>query len=348
MENHLIQAKFYQKSSDNAVDCRLCNHFCHILPDNVGICTARKNIGGELYSLVYGRPAAINIDPIEKKPLYHFLPGSSAFSVGTLGCNFRCANCHNYEITQSKLDKTKLPFVAPEEIIAGAERAQCQSIAYTYNEPTIFTEYALDIMKLARAEKLKNIWVSNGFMSPDCLEAIIPYLDAANIDLKSMADPFYNKVCHARVEPILENLKRIASESAARDSDGAGKKGVHLEITTLVIPTLSDNLAMLKKIAEFIAKELGKDTPWHLSRFSPEISWKLKELPETSREILAEAYKIGKEAGLNFVYASGYKDNTYCPNCGELAIERIYYQVKRFDQNGKCLKCGEQIFTNNQ
>jgi pyruvate formate lyase activating enzyme len=331
MESKLFPAKFYQKSLDQAVDCRLCHHFCHILPDNIGICTARKNIAGELYSLVYGRPAAMNIDPIEKKPLYHFLPGSSAFSLGTLGCNFRCANCHNYEITQSKLEKTNLPFVAPEEIIAGAERGQCRSIAYTYNEPTIFAEYALDIMKLARKKKIKNVWVSNGFMSKDCLDEIVPNLDAANIDLKSMDDFFYNKVCHAKSEPILENLKILH------------RAGVHLEITTLVIPTLSDNLAMLKKIAEFIANELDKDTPWHLSRFVPGISWRLKELPETSREVLAKAYEIGKQAGLKFVYASGYKDNTYCPACGELAIERIYYQIKRFDKKGNCRKCGEQL-----
>ncbi|HTX87183.1 MAG TPA: AmmeMemoRadiSam system radical SAM enzyme, partial [Candidatus Nanoarchaeia archaeon] len=165
----------------------------------------------------------------------------------------------------------------------------------------------------------------------DCLDAIIPYLDAANIDLKSMEDPFYNKVCHARVEPILENLRILRNA------------GVHLEITTLVIPTLSDNLIMLEKVAEFIANDLGKDTPWHLSRFAPEISWKLKELPETSREILAKAYEIGKDAGLNFVYASGYQDNTYCPDCGELLIERIYYRVKKFDKEGKCPRCGKRL-----
>jgi len=330
MEN-LFQAKFYLKAENNIVDCRLCNHFCHILPNNVGICTARKNINGELYSLSYGRPAALNIDPIEKKPLYHFLPGSTAFSLGTLGCNFRCANCHNYEITQSQLDKSKLPFVSPAEIIKGAERGQCRSVAYTYNEPTIFAEYALEIMKLARAAKLKNVWVSNGFMSRECLDEIIPYLDAINVDLKSRDDSFYNKVCHARVEPILENLRALHNA------------GVHLEITTLVIPTLSDKLEMLKKIAEFIAGELSNDVPWHLSRFSPEISWRLKELPETSRKILEQAHQTGKEAGLKFVYASGYQDNTYCPNCGELAIERIYYQVKRFDKNGRCRKCGEGL-----
>jgi pyruvate formate lyase activating enzyme len=331
MKDSLFEAKFYKKKEDGAVECRLCHHFCHLLPGNAGICTARKNINGELYSLVYGRPAALNIDPIEKKPLYHFLPGSTAFSLGTLGCNFRCANCHNYEITQSKIEREKMPFVTPEEIVAKAERGGCQSIAYTYNEPTIFTEYALDIMKLARKKKIKNVWVSNGFMSGDCLEAIIPYLDAINVDLKSMDDSFYNKVCQARVEPVLENLKKL------------NQAEICLEITTLVIPTLSDNLEMLKKIAEFIAKELGKDTPWHLSRFAPEISWRLKELPATGREILEQAYLIGKNAGLNYVYAGGSYENTYCPNCGDLNIERIYYQVRRFDDNGRCRKCGENL-----
>lgn len=331
MEKDFSKAKFYQPGADGAVDCRLCHHFCHILEGNVGICTARKNSHGELYSLVYGRPAAMNIDPIEKKPLYHFLPGSTAFSLGTLGCNFRCANCHNYEITQSNLEKNRPPFIPPAEIIEGAERGKCRSIAYTYNEPTIFAEYALDIMKLARQRKIKNVWVSNGFMSGDCLEAIIPYLDAINVDLKSAEDSFYAKVCRAQVGPVLENLKKFK------------QAGVHLEITTLVIPTLSDDLAMIKKIADFIAKELGEDVPWHLSRFAQEISWKLKELPETSREILEKSYQIGKEAGLKYVYASGYKDNTYCPVCGEPVIERICYNVRRLDINGRCRKCGEQI-----
>ncbi|MDO8668132.1 MAG: AmmeMemoRadiSam system radical SAM enzyme [bacterium] len=378
------EAQFYKKSANQTVACELCNHFCHIKNNAVGICGVRKNLDGKLISLVYGYPAAINIDPIEKKPLFHFLPGSKTFSLGTLGCNFKCANCQNWGISQAKaIDSLSFPrrqpvfffcaevsteeqsrqdereknnkfwipayagmtnkkiqsqtkeIIQPSYIVERALKSGCRSIAYTYNEPTVFAEYALDIMKLAKKNNLKNIWVSNGYMSKSCLEAIIPYLDAINVDLKSMDENFYRKNCGAKLKPILKNLMAIK------------KSGVHLEITTLIIPKLSDDPARLKKIAKFIVHELGAEVPWHLSRFSPDVSWKLKNTPATPEKTILEAYELGKKAGLKYVYVGNVhsidKENTYCPNCGQLAIKRVGYHITRHDDNGHCPKCGYDL-----
>lgn len=333
-----METKFYKQLSGNAVQCQLCNHFCVIKDGNVGICRARKNENGRLISLVYGRPVALNIDPVEKKPLFHFMPGTMTYSLGTLGCNFRCANCQNWDISQEREIEKKVSHidcVDPENIIEEAVDNECQSISYTYNEPTIFAEYALDIMKIARDNDIKNIWVSNGFMSEECLNAIIPFIDAANIDLKSMDDEFYKNVCSARLKPVLENLKIIK------------QAGIHLEITTLIIPTLSDGEDMLAEIADFIASELDADVPWHLSKFSPEISWKLKNLPPTNDYLIYQGYEIGKDAGLKYIYTGNMpgdqKENTYCPKCGELAIRRFGYQIERLDNDGRCAECDKNL-----
>lgn len=335
---NMHEAKFYKKLNNNIVQCQLCSHFCAIKNGNVGICRTRKNKDGKLYSLVYGYPIATNIDPIEKKPLYHFQPGSLSYSLGVLGCNFRCANCQNWDISQATDIENKvknIDFVEPEKIVEEAIGNDCKSIAYTYTEPTIFTEYALDIMKLARENNIKNIWVSNGFMSKQCLDAILPYLDAINVDLKSIEDEFYKNICHARVKPILENLKTIKQE------------GVHLEITTLIIPSLSSNEEMLEKIADFIAAELDIDVPWHLSKFSPEISWKLKDLPATGDDLIYRAYEIGKDTGLKYVYVGNIpgdqKENTYCSKCNELAVRRMGYYIERLDNKGRCAACDKNL-----
>jgi len=332
------EAQFYKTLTNNEVQCRLCNHFCRLREGQIGLCRTRKNKDGRLYSLVYGYPAVLNVDPIEKKPFFHFLPGSLTYSLGTLGCNFVCRNCQNWDISQAKNIETKLKqidFWLPEKIVENALGDGCQSIAYTYNEPTVFAEYALDIMRLAHKNGLKNIWVSNGFMSAEALNSILPYLDAINVDLKSMDENFYRENCGGHLKPILENLKLIKQEQ------------VHLEITTLVIPTLSDDLEMLQKLANFIVSELDTDTPWHISRFSPEISWQLKNLPTTGDDILYEAYEIGKEAGLKYVYLGNVpgdqKENTYCPQCGELAIRRLGYHIERLDNNGHCSYCDRSL-----
>ena len=331
-------ANFYKKLGSQAVQCQLCHHFCLIKNNEVGICRVRKNQTGQLFSLVYGYPAAINLDPIEKKPLYHFQPASFSYSLGTYGCNFRCDNCQNWDISQNqKIEKlvNQLTFYSPETIVEQAKLNDCSSISYTYNEPTIFTEYALEIMKLARGQNLKNVWVSNGFMSKDCLTATAPLLDAINVDLKSMDQDFYQKNCGARLEPVLENLKAIKTA------------GIHLEITTLVIPTLTDELEMIKRIADFIVNELASDVPWHLSRFSAAISWKLKKLPDTPAENLFSFYEIGKAAGLKYIYLGNLpgqeKTDTYCPKCSQLAISRLGYEISRQDHHGRCANCDTSL-----
>ncbi|MFA6594366.1 MAG: AmmeMemoRadiSam system radical SAM enzyme [Candidatus Buchananbacteria bacterium] len=289
----LKEAQFYEILDAGRVKCRLCCHYCIIAPDRFGHCGVRRNIDGRLYTYTYGRPVAVNIDPIEKKPLRQFLPGTMTYSLGTFGCNFHCANCQNYDISQvGGAEETLLvpPLIAPEQIVTQAIENNCPSISYTYSEPTIFAEYALDIMKLARERGLKNIWVSNGFMSPECRREIVPYLDAANIDLKSFDPEFYLKVCQAKLEPVLENLQAVKAA------------GVHLEITTLIVPTLSDEERMLKDLAGFIVQELGAETPWHLLRFSPEAAWKLKQLPATAQEAIAKAKNLGVLAGLKNIY----------------------------------------------
>ncbi len=339
----MYQAQFYKKLDHQIVACQLCHHNCLIKNNSAGICSVRKNVNGQLFSLVYGYPAAINVDPIEKKPLFHFLPGSLTYSIGTLGCNFRCANCQNWSLSQV-FDITPLTplvrggdltWVEPEKIVEQALGSECQSIAYTYNEPTVFAEYALDIMKLARKNKLKNVWVSNGYLGDDCLKAILPYLDAINVDLKSMDANFYKTNCGARLEPILKNLLAIK------------KAGAHLEITTLIIPRLSDDLTRLKRAAEFIVNDLGEDVPWHLSKFSPEISWKLKKSPATPEAVIFQAYEIGKAAGLKYIYLGNVpgdeRENTYCPACGELAIRRFGYEIARLDHRGRCAHCDKNL-----
>jgi len=320
------------------VACELCHQSCFIKNNSTGICEVRKNINGELFSLCYGYPVALNVDPIEKKPLFHFQPGSLSYSIGTLGCNFKCANCQNWNISQALSIEQKIKninLLEPDKIVSDALVNDCSSISYTYNEPTIFTEYALEIMELAKQNNLKNIWVSNGYMSELCLKVIIPHLDAINVDLKSMNHEFYKTNCSAKLEPVLKNLTTFK------------KAGVHLEITTLIIPGLSDDYEMLKSLAEFIAKELGVDTPWHISKFSPAISWKLKKIPATPEKTIFEACDIGKNAGLKYIYSGNIlgdeRENTYCPACGELAISRFGYEIERLDHRGRCARCDKNL-----
>ncbi len=381
------EALLYKKLDNNAVRCQTCGHECAIAQGRTGVCGVRQNIKGKLYLLAFGQAAAINVDPIEKKPLFHFLPGSKAFSFGTLGCNFQCLNCHNYDISQMyaplevlgrKIEnfsapenkvKTKTIHISendpinksgrlltgygykgrvaaykeldwgyqaePQDLVEQAMANKCESIAYTYNEPTIFLEYALETMKLARRAGLKNVWVSNGYMSRKTLDLVIPCLDAINVDIKSFDEPFYQKNCGAKLAPVLENCKRLV------------KQGVWLEITTLVIPTLSDNEAMLGAVARFIRQELGDFVPWHVSAFSGAISWKLQHLPDTSVLTIKRTYEIGKKEGLKYVYAGNVWDdnleNTYCPKCGAVVVERQGYAVKQHDKNGVCPACKEKI-----
>jgi pyruvate formate lyase activating enzyme len=333
------ESYLYKKLEDKKVQCQTCAQRCFILPEKFGVCGVRKNINGKLYALNYGKAISESIDPIEKKPLFHYLPGTHTLSLATVGCNLRCGNCQNWQISQlTKIDKKLLNIgqnLSSEEIVTNTIKNKCPSISYTYTEPTIFLEYALDIMKLAKEKGIKNIWVTNGFMSEETLELIKPYLNAVNVDLKSFDDEFYRINCGARIEPILNNLKIMK------------KNKVWIEITTLIIPGLSSNEKMLSNVAEFIFKDLGNETPWHISAFSGEISYKMQDISDTPIEDINKAYQIGKKAGLKYVYtgnvSGGYKENTYCPKCNELAIERIGFYIKRFDENGKCGNCKENL-----
>jgi len=327
----------YKKSSNQKVQCLNCAHRCVILPGKRGICGVRENINGKLYSLVYGKAVAIHIDPIEKKPFFHFLPGSYSLSVATVGCPFACKNCQNWDISQGpKLTgKIEGEDVSPEEIVKMAKEYKVPSISYTYTDPVVFSEYALDTMKLAKKEGIKNAWVSNGFMSPESAKMVIPYLDANRIDIKSFSDEFYKTNCGGRLQPVLDTCKLMK------------KSGVWVEIITLVIPTLSDSEEMFRKIAVFIHDELGSETPWHVTQFSGAISWKLQDLPDTPAGSLEKAYKIGKEAGLKYVYTGNIPgmpfEDTFCPKCKTLAIDRTGYIISRHDKQGMCPKCGGDL-----
>lgn len=331
------ESYLYKKLKNNVVQCRTCAHYCTLSPGQRGKCGVRENIDGKLYALNYGKLIAIHIDPIEKKPFYHFLPASQSLSIATVGCNFSCLNCQNWEISQAFKEAKEIPgeYIPPEKIVKIAIENKVESISYTYTEPTIFLEYALDTMKLAKKAGLKNNFVSNGFMSEESAKLVIPYLDAINIDIKGFTEDFYQKICGGRLEPVLETAKLMK------------KSGVWVEITTLVIPTLNDDEKTFEGIAKWIFENLGSETPWHVSQFCGAISWKLQHIPDTSVETLEKAIEIGKKVGLKYVYIGnipGHKaENTYCPKCGELAINRVNYFVHRYDKNGKCPKCGTNL-----
>ena len=329
----MVEALLYQKLENKKVKCEVCSHYCQVPTGNRGICAVRENRNGKLYSLVYGKAISCNIDPVEKKPFFHFMPGTPSQSIATIGCNFRCLNCQNWDISQrpkfsKEIEGENLP---PERIVEMAQKNKIPSISYTYTEPTIFLEYALDTMKLAKEKNIKNCWVTNGYMTEKTLNLISPHLDAANVDLKSFSEEFYQKYCGAELQPILESLINLK------------KKKIWLEVTTLVIPSLNDSEKNLKDIAKFIKENLGPETPWHISQFCGAISWQLQHLPDTPIETIRKAWEIGKKEGLKYVYSGNIPgdptEDTYCPECKARVIERTGFAIKRFDKNGKCQKC---------
>lgn len=327
------QAILYDRQNNHTINCHACNHHCIISDNKLGFCNVRKNINGILYSLNYGKVIAQHVDPIEKKPLYNFLPGTKTYSLATIGCNFKCLHCQNADISQIQPNNSpQAKTQTPQDIINAAIKNNCHSIAYTYTEPTIFVEFALACMILAHKQGLKNIWVSNGYFTEKTFAQIKPYLDAINIDLKFFNKDNYQKICRARLEPILNNLKLIA------------KSPVHLEITTLIIPTINDSEIELKNIARFIA-DLSQDIPWHVTAFYP--AYKMTQIKPTTKAQLALAHQIGKNAGLNYVYAGNIieegLDNTYCPYCNELLIDRIGNIVQNKIVKNKCPKCEHEL-----
>jgi pyruvate formate lyase activating enzyme len=330
------EAMFYEKMADNRVKCGLCRFRCLIADGRRGICAVRENRGGTLHTLVYGKAIAEHADPIEKKPLYHVMPGSRSYSVATVGCNFHCLHCQNYSISQPEQGTLRITGIdlPPQEIVARALASGCRSIAYTYTEPTIFFEYAYDTAVLAKQAGLRNIFVTNGYITPEALAFIRPYLDAANIDLKGFSERFYREVVHAMLQEVLDSIVEYR------------RLGIWIELTTLVIPGWNDSDAELRGIAGFIADKVGKETPWHVSAFHP--TYKMTDRPRTPTETLARARQIGLEAGLRYVYEGNLPgeggENTCCPSCGELLIERhgFYLQQNRIEM-GKCPACATVI-----
>lgn len=326
------EAMFYERIEDDRVHCFLCSQHCRIAPGELGKCGVRENREGRLWSLVYGEVVAEHIDPIEKKPLFHFHPGSRSYSIATMGCNFTCLFCQNSDISQGLHGSGSIGgrSVRAEDIAGRAEVAGCCSISYTYTEPTVFMEFALEVAGNARERGLANVFVSNGYMTREALDAIAPYLNAANVDLKSFSDKFYREVCGARLKPVLATL------------EGMKERGIWLEVTTLLVTDLNDGEEELREIAKFLA-ELGTEVPWHVSRFYP--TFRLTDRGPTPVEKLRRAREIGMEAGLRYVYTGNIPgdsgENTYCHSCGAVLIKRVGYSLKKLDLDGNaCARCG--------
>ena len=328
------EAYLYKKLNDMKVRCDLCSHRCKIEDGEKGKCCVRENISGKLYTLVYRKLISENIDPIEKKPLFHFLPGSYSLSVATVGCNFKCFFCQNHQISQSPCESGSIDGrdIAPGEIVEYAVKYNCSSISYTYTEPTIFFEYAYDIAKLASNSNLKNIFVSNGFMTKESLDMIEPFLDAANIDLKSFSDKTYKEKIGGRLKPVLDNIVAMK------------EKGIWVEVTTLIIPEINNTVQELKSIAEFLA-DVDRSIPWHISAYHPQYK---AELPATGIDMIESTIEIGKKAGLKYVYGGNIIDNRYentiCAKCREIILERSGFTIINNNmENGGCNKCGEMV-----
>ncbi|MBN2072882.1 MAG: AmmeMemoRadiSam system radical SAM enzyme [Actinobacteria bacterium] len=334
MDKGLKEALLYKKMESKKARCDLCNHRCVIGPGDRGKCCVRENMDGELYTLVYGKLIAENVDPIEKKPLFHFLPGTNSLSVATMGCNFKCFFCQNYQISQTPCDHNRIEgeYVSPEKLVRHAISYNCKSISYTYTEPTIFFEYTYDTARLAHERNIKNIFVTNGFMSDEALDMIEPYLDAANVDLKSFSEDTYRDKIGGRLKPVLDNIKRIK------------EKGIWLEVTTLIIPGMNSSDEELRDIAGFLAK-VDRSIPWHISAYYPQYK---SNIPPTGIELIERAMEIGKNSGLKYVYGGNIPgsshENTYCPGCGELILKRSGFSITgNHIKDGKCMKCGTGI-----
>lgn len=326
------EAMYWVRQEDGSVRCELCPHLCKILEGKRGICKVRENRDGMLYSLNYRRIIASNIDPIEKKPLFHYRPGSSSFSVAAAGCNMHCGHCQNASISQVE-GVVPGEYIAPEQIVAAAQQNRCRTIAYTYTEPTIYFETMLETALLARKVGLENIVVSNGYIEKAPFTELAPLIQGANIDLKAFDDSIYRQLCGARLAPVLKSLERFM------------RAGIWLEVTTLVIPGYNDDDAQLEKIAAFIASELGPDVPWHVSAFYP--TYLLTDVSPTPVETIRRARNIGKHAGLRYVYAGNISDedeNTLCPQCDAVVVRRHAYRaVEGAMDAGKCQACGAFI-----
>ncbi len=351
------RARHYLKLGRN-VQCKLCPNECLLEPEDRGRCRNRVYKDGTLWTMAYGNPCAFHIDPIEKKPLFHFIPGTGVFSIATAGCGFRCLNCQNWDISQRKPEETKDPrgepirllpqrfysldrnnaarmSMFPDDVLAVAEFFGCPSVAYTYSEPTAWYEYMIDTAKAARAKNVKNVWVTCGYIQEEPLVELCRYIDGANVDLKSFDEDVYRRLNSGNLEPILSTLKTLRRE------------GVHLEVTNLIVPTYTDRPEMIRRMCDWLVENLGPDCPLHFSRFHP--AHKLTHLPPTPVEVLVEARSIARRAGLHYVYVGNCREvddaeTTFCPGCREPVVERNVYSVETINlEGGKCRSCGTEI-----
>lgn len=328
-------AKFWKKKRENDIECKLCPHNCTISDGDFGFCNVRKNCSGILYAFAYGNTIANRPDPIEKKPFYHFLPGTSSYSIAVKGCNMRCSFCQNWQISQIDLSSNNNLMgqeLKPEEIVQEAIKNKCQSISYTYTEPTIFFEYAYEISKLAKQKGLKNAFITNGYISREAIDEISPYLDAANIDLKFFNEKSYRKLSKASLKPVLDTIVEMK------------RQNVWIEITTLLIPGVNDSDEELKDISGFISS-VDKNIPWHIAKYHPD--YMFNESPATSQEIIEKSQFIGKKSGLTYVYPGNTlsRISTLCPKCHAQLINREHFLVEGISnlKSGKCIFCGYPI-----
>ncbi len=327
-------AMLWETAEDNRVRCFLCSHCCLIQPGKFGVCGVRQNINGEMFTYAYGEVIARHVDPIEKKPLYHFLPGTRSYSVATVGCNFKCGFCQNWRISQSSFKDGSAQtgrLLTPEKAVEEARESRCRSIAYTYTEPTIFFEYAYDTARLAAEAGLSNIFVTNGYMTEEALNTIAPYLHATNVDLKSFREEFYHDICKAHIAPVLETIRRMK------------EMGIWVEVTTLVVPGRNDSGEELRQIAQFIAG-VSPDIPWHVTRFHP--GYQFTDFSPTPQISLRKAQDIGRESGLRHVYLGNIVggSNTSCHRCGELLVQRSSFFLEVVSlEDGSCPSCGARI-----
>jgi pyruvate formate lyase activating enzyme len=329
-------AQFWEKLPNDFIQCSLCPWRCMIGPNQRGFCRTRENINGTLYTLTYARPCSINVDPIEKKPFFNFLPGELVFSIATAGCNVGCKFCQNWQLSKIKPDESDALYIPPEDIVKLAKKSNAKIIAYTYSEPTIYYEYMIEISSIAKKEGLKNVVVSCGYINQEPLKKLLKYVDAYKIDLKSFNEKYYEDVVGAKLEPVLETIKTIK------------KSNVHLEIVYLVVPTLNDNTEEVRRMCKWLVQNIGMEVPLHFTRFHPD--YKMMNYPSTPISTVEKLRDIAISEGLKYVYVGNVSpgnpgENTYCPKCKKLLVKRLgFSMVEDNILNGKCKYCGQKIY----